>query len=492
VISEVFEARHLIAGTWTDEGERFESRSTSDGSVLSRAPIASPEVVDRAVKAARQAYDQSDWKDRRAADRANVLLELGRRLDEAAEEISRLVAAEMGKPYRLTLEREVRGAADKFRYFAGAARAIEGEVTGASPGHLLDITVPNPVGVCALIVPWNDPVDLAVRKLGAALAAGCTAVVKPSEETPASTEALMRLFDDVPGLPPGVVNVVHGPGDPTGHALVSHPDVDKVSFTGSTATGRKIMQAAAATMKRLSLECGGKAPCLVFSDCYLDKALDALSWGAFLYGGQSCTAATRIIVERPLYDEFVDGLKQRAEAMPVGDPLDPETLIGPLVSERQVNRVREFLDTIETEGGTIVTGGEIDGLHVAPTIVTDVAPESTLASQEVFGPVVCVFPADSEDEAIRLANGVRYGLGASVWTADVNRVLRVTRRLEAGDVWVNTHYVRQSETPFGGWKESGLGRELGMAGLREYLSFKRIAFDTLPDFHLKTWWDQQA
>lgn len=492
MISEVFEARHLIAGTWTDEGERFESRSTSDGSVLSRAPIASPEVVDRAVKAARQAYDQSDWKDRRAADRANVLLELGRRLDEAAEEISRLVAAEMGKPYRLTLEREVRGAADKFRYFAGAARAIEGEVTGASPGHLLDITVPNPVGVCALIVPWNDPVDLAVRKLGAALAAGCTAVVKPSEETPASTEALMRLFDDVPGLPPGVVNVVHGPGDPTGHALVSHPDVDKVSFTGSTATGRKIMQAAAATMKRLSLECGGKAPCLVFSDCYLDKALDALSWGAFLYGGQSCTAATRIIVERPLYDEFVDGLKQRAEAMPVGDPLDPETLIGPLVSERQVNRVREFLDTIETEGGTIVTGGEIDGLHVAPTIVTDVAPESTLASQEVFGPVVCVFPADSEDEAIRLANGVRYGLGASVWTADVNRVLRVTRRLEAGDVWVNTHYVRQSETPFGGWKESGLGRELGMAGLREYLSFKRIAFDTLPDFHLKTWWDQQA
>lgn len=490
MIGEVFEARHLIDGRWSDEGETFESRSTSDGSVLARAPIATAEVVDRAVRAARRAYEESDWKDRRAADRARVLLELGRRLDDAAEDISRLVAAEMGKPYRLTLEREVRGAADKFRYFAGAARAIEGEVTGASPAHLLDITVPHPVGVCALVIPWNDPVDLAVRKLGAALAAGCTAVVKPSEETPASTEALMRLFDDVPGLPPGVVNLVQGPGDPTGAALVSHPLVDKVSFTGSTATGRKIMRAAAGTLKRLSLECGGKAPCLVFADCSLDKALDALSWGAFLYGGQSCTAATRIIVERELYADFVEALKARAEAMPVGDPLDPRTLIGPLVSERQVARVRRFLDTLDSEAGTLATGGTIDGLYVAPTIVTDVAPTSTIASQEIFGPVVCVFPADSEDEAIRIANGVRYGLGASVWTTDVNRALRVSRRLEAGDVWINTHYVRQSETPFGGWKESGFGRELGMAGLREYLAFKRIAFDTLPHFHLKTWWNQ--
>jgi aldehyde dehydrogenase (NAD+) len=490
VTSDVFEARHLIGGEWIAEGDTFESHSTSDGSLLARAPIATAEVVDRAVKAARAAFDHSDWRDRRAAERANVLLELGRRLDDAAEDISRLVSAEMGKPYRLTLDREVRGAADKFRYFAGAARAIEGEVTGASPAHILDISVPNPVGVCALIIPWNDPVDLAVRKLGAALAAGCTAVVKPSEETPASTEALMRLFDDLPGLPPGVVNVVHGPGDPTGQALVEHPDVDKVSFTGSTATGRKIMRAAAGTLKRVSLECGGKAPCIVFADAYLEKALDALSWGAFLYGGQSCTAATRIIVERPLYEEFVEKLARRAEAMPSGDPLDPATLIGPLVSERQVARVRRFLDGIEADGGTFVTGGTVDGLHVAPTIVTGVAPDSTVASQEVFGPVVCVFPADGEEEAIAMANSVRYGLGASVWTADVSRALRVTRRLEAGDVWVNTHYVRQSETPFGGWKESGIGRELGMAGLREYIAFKRIAFDTLPEFHLKTWWEQ--
>jgi acyl-CoA reductase-like NAD-dependent aldehyde dehydrogenase len=489
VISDVLDVQHLIDGEWSSEGDTFDSHSTSDGSLIARAPIADAAVVDRAVRAARNAFEQSDWRDRRAAGRADVLLELGRRLDDAAENIALLVAAEMGKPYRLSLDREVRGAADKFRYFAGAARAIEGEVTGASPSHILDISVPFPVGVCALIVPWNDPVDLAVRKVGAAMAAGCTMVVKSSEETPASTEALMRLFDDVPGLPPGVVNFVHGPGEPTGQALVEHPDVDKVSFTGSTATGRKIMRAAAGTLKRISLECGGKAPCLVFADAYMDKALDALSWGAFLYGGQSCTAATRIIVQRPVYGEFVAALKARAEALPAGDPLDPRTLVGPLVSQRQVERVRGFLDGIAANGGTIVTGGTIDGLHVAPTIVTDVAPHSEVAQQEIFGPVVCVFPFDTEDEAIALANDVRYGLGASVWSADVSRVLRVTRRLEAGDIWVNTHYVRQSETPFGGWKESGIGRELGMAGMREYVAYKRIAFDTLPNFHLKTWWD---
>lgn len=488
----VITARHYVDGGWTDGGsdEWFESRSTTDGALLCRAPVAGPATVDAAVGAARRAFAESGWKERRAAERAAVLLAAADRLDAQAEEIATLVAREMGKPFRLSLDREVRGAADKLRYFAGAARTIEGEVTGASPAHILDLSIPFPVGVCALVIPWNDPVDLAVRKLGAALAAGCSAVVKPSEETPASTEALIRIFDDLPGLPPGIVNMVHGPGDPTGEALVSHPDVDKVSFTGSTATGRRIMRLAAETLKRVSLECGGKAPCLVFADAYLEKCLDALSYGAFLYGGQSCTAATRIIVERSLHDEFVSSLVARAEALPAGDPLHPGTLLGPLVSERQVERVRSFLDGVAADGGTIATGGGIDGLFVEPTVVTGVRPDARIASEEVFGPVVCVFAADGEEEAIEIANGVRYGLGASVWTSDVSRALRVMRRLDAGDVWINTHYVRQSETPFGGWKESGLGRELGMAGMREYLAYKRVAFDTLPDFHLKTWFER--
>jgi acyl-CoA reductase-like NAD-dependent aldehyde dehydrogenase len=490
--TEPIEGRHYVDGQWSADGETFESHASADGELVCRAPVADAAEVDRAVSAARRAFRESGWKERRAAERAAVLLELGERLDAEAEPIARLVAREMGKPYRLALDREVRGAADKFRYFAGAARAIEGEVTGASPAHLLDMTIPNPVGVCALVIPWNDPVDLAVRKLAAALAAGCTAVVKPSEETPASTEALIRLFDDLPGLPPGVVNLVHGPGVPTGEALVSHPEVDKVSFTGSTATGRRIMELAAGTLKRISLECGGKAPCLVFEDCDLEKCLDALSYGAFLYGGQSCTAATRIIVQRPLYEAFVAALVERAQALPVGDPLDEGTLLGPLVSERQVERVRSFLDGIAAAGGTVVTGGSIDGTYVSPTVVTGVAPDSRIASEEVFGPVVCLFAADGEDEAIEIANGVRYGLGASVWTSDISRAVRVARRLEAGDVWVNTHYIRQSETPFGGWKQSGIGRELGMAGMREYLAYKRVAIDTAPDFHLRTWFEGSA
>ncbi len=485
----VIEAAHLIDGQWTREGALFESRSTSDGSVLCTAPIADATVVDRAVAAARRAHVESGWKERRAADRASVLLEMGRRLDAALPAISRLASAEMGKPIRLMETREVAGAADKLRYFAGAARMLDGTVTGASASHILDLTVPGPVGVCGLVIPWNDPVDLAVRKIGAALAAGCTMVVKPSEETPASTEALFRLFDDLPGLPPGVINVVHGTGEPTGAALVSHPGVDKVSFTGSTATGKRIMQAAGASLKRVSLECGGKAPCVVFADCYVEKALDALAYGGFLYGGQSCTAATRILVERPLYERFVEELVRRAEALPVGDPLDRGSLIGPLVSERQVARVRAFLDSVSADGGAFATGGTIDGLYVAPTVVTGIAASSHVMQEEVFGPVVCVVPFDTEDEAVALANDVRYGLGASVWSADTSRVLRMTRRLDFGDIWVNTHYVRQSETPFGGWKESGVGRELGLAGIEEYLAHKRICFDASDDFHLKTWWE---
>lgn len=490
--NDVIQAAHLIDGEWVVEGATFESRATDDDSVLCTAPIADAGMVDRAVQAAARAFRESGWKERRAAERASVLLELGARLDEKAEDIARLIAREMGKPFRLSLDREVRGAADKFRFFAGAARSLEGQVTGASPAHLLDITVPNPVGVCALVIPWNDPVDLAVRKLGAALAAGCTCVVKPSSETPASTEALMRLFDDLPGLPPGVVNMVHGPGSSTGDLLVAHPRVDKVSFTGSTQVGQRIMELASSSLKRISLECGGKAPCLVFSDCYWDKCLDALTYGSFLYGGQSCTAATRIIVERCVYDDFVAELVARAEALPVGMPLDPQTFIGPLVSRNHVERVAALIDTVKPDGGTIATGGRIDGLIVSPTVVTGVSPDSRIAQEEVFGPVVAVFAADSEDEAIEIANNSRFGLGASVWTSDVSRAMRVVHRLEAGDVWVNTHYIRQSETPFGGWKESGIGRELGLAGMREYLAYKRVAIDTSEDFHLKTWFEQRT
>jgi acyl-CoA reductase-like NAD-dependent aldehyde dehydrogenase len=490
VIAEVIEARHYVAGEWRADGEIFESTASAGGEVVCRAPAASEATVDAAVAAARRAFERGGWRDRRAAERAAVLLELADRLEADAHRIAELVSREMGKPIRLSLDREVHGAVDKLRYFAGAARGLEGSVTGASPAHLLDLTLAEPIGVCALIIPWNDPVDLAVRKLGAALAAGCTVVVKSSEETPASTEALIRLCDALPGLPDGVVNLVHGPGRPTGEGLVAHPGVDKISFTGSTTTGRRVMELASRSLKRISLECGGKAPALVFADADGEKALDALAYGAFLYTGQSCTAATRILIERPIFDEFVAALAARAEALPVGDPLDPGTLIGPLVSERQLERVRPFLESVEAEGGRFVTGGSVDGLYIAPTIVADVSPEASIMRDEIFGPIVAVFPFEGEDEAVSVANGVRYGLGASVWTSRIDRALRIVRSLASGDIWVNTHYVRQAETPFGGWKESGIGRELGMAGVKEYLAWKRVAIDTAPDFHLKTWFER--
>lgn len=485
----MIEASHLIDGRWVGDGTRFSTTASYDDSPVGSAPTADAATVDRAVRAARRAFEQSDWATRRAAERGAVLLELADRLEAATEEISLLVSREMGKPIRLSRDREIKGAVDKLRYFAGAGRLLEGTVTGASPEHLLDMTITQPIGVCALVIPWNDPVDLAVRKIGAAMAVGCTMVVKSSEETPVSTEALFRLLDDLPGLPAGVVNLIHGPGDPTGEALVTHPEVDKISFTGSTATGKQIAALAAQSLKRVSLECGGKAPSLVFADCEIDKCLDALSYGAFIYGGQSCTAATRIIVEDAIYDRFVEGLIARAKALPAGDPLAETTLLGPLVSDRQVARVQFYLDTVEADGGRFLLGGRIEGRYCPPTIVADLSPDAQVACQEVFGPVVTVFRARDESHALELANSTRYGLGASIWTIDINRAVRLAKRLEAGDIWINTHYVRQSETPFGGWKESGIGRELGLAGMREYLANKRIAIDTSSDFHLRTWFE---
>lgn len=483
---------NYVAGAWSDPGtSRFESRNPATGEPLASAPASDAAAVDRAVRAARRAFDEGDWRWRKGSERAAPLLALADALARHADEVATLIAREMGKPVRVSRTREVDGAVDKLRYFAGAARMLEGRVTGSTAPELWDMTIPEPVGVAALIVPWNDPVDLAVRKLGAALAAGCTVVVKSSEVTPASTAAVVEAAHETGAFPQGVVNLVHGPGS-TGEALVTHPGVDKIAFTGSTATGMRIMELASRRLARVSLECGGKLPAIVFADADLERCLDAVTYGAFMYAGQSCTACTRLVVEEAVLDRVVQGVVERSRRLPMGDPLDPAVLVGPMATRRQYDKAVGYIRLGLSEGAHAAVGGDPgprNDLFLPPTVLTGAPASGRVAREEIFGPVLTVHPFATESEALAIANGTPYGLGGAVWSQDIGRALRFARRLDVADVWVNTHYVRHVETPFGGRHHSGLGRELGLAGVEEYLSWKRVCIDTRDRFHLKSWFE---
>ncbi|HEX2064681.1 MAG TPA: aldehyde dehydrogenase family protein, partial [Acidimicrobiales bacterium] len=382
---------HLIGGSWQEGGVPFDSIDPATGDVVARAPAADEAVVDRAVAAARESFASGSWTGLRAAERAAALLRLADALEEREAEVGELIAREMGKPVRVARGREVAGAIDRLRYFAGAARTLEGRFTAAAIPDLWDLEIPEPVGVCALIVPWNDPVDLAVRKLGAALAVGCTVVLKPSELTPASTGVLAELAHEV--LPPGVLNLVHGPGETAGEALVAHPGVDKVSFTGGTDTGMRIMEVAARRLAKVSLECGGKAPAVVFADADLERCADALTYGAFMYSGQSCTACTRLLVEDAVHDELVEAIAARSASLPTGNPLDEAMLVGPLVSREQFDKAVRYIERGIADGARPILGGipgDRDSLYLEPTILVDVPLDSAVAREEVFGPVLSV------------------------------------------------------------------------------------------------------
>ena len=495
VIPRAVETRALsnhVGGAWVEaDGERFESVDPYTGETVASAPRSGPADVDAAVAAARSAFADGAWRDRRAAERASALAALAEALERHEREAGELIAREIGKPIRVARGREVAGAVDRLRYFAGVARNLDGRFVAAPSTDLWDVEIPEPVGVAALIVPWNDPIDLLVRKLGAALAAGCSVVIKPSEVTPASTAFVVELAEGLGVFPPGVVNLVHGPGDPTGRALVDHEDVDKVAFTGSTATGIDIMRRAAARLARVSLECGGKAPALVFPDADLDRCLDALTYGAFMYSGQSCTACTRLVVHEDVADEVVSGIAERSASLPTGDPMDPSSLIGPMASRAQYDKAVRYLAIVREQRASVVLGGDPgsdEDLFLPPTIVDDVRPESPLAQEEIFGPILVVHRFGAETEALELANATRFGLGGSIWTRDLSRALRLARRLDVADVWVNGYYLRHAETTFGGRHRSGVGRELGVRGVEEYVSWKRVCIDTRDDeFHLKRW-----
>jgi acyl-CoA reductase-like NAD-dependent aldehyde dehydrogenase len=460
-------------------GEVRELIEPATGAPLAKAAMAGPDDVDRAVAAARSAL-AGPWGKTPPNERSRLLHALADALQENRKEIADLEARNVGKAIA-SVKAELAQAVENFRFYASAIGSIGGR-SNTFGGSLLSYTLKEPVGVCAQIVPWNYPLMLATWKLAPALAAGCTVVLKPDPATPLSALRLAQLATEV-GIPGGVVNVVPGDGPTTGTKLVSHPDVDKVAFTGSTETGREIMRLASDPIKRISLELGGKSPNLVFADADLDDAIPSSVWSIYYSAGQSCEARSRVLVEQSAYDDFVTRFAEAAKSLKVGDPLDAETQMGSLISAPHRDKVHGFVETGRDEGAEVVTGGETpdgNGFFYPPTVLAKVENRMVVAQEEIFGPVVTVIPFEDEKDAVRIANDVKYGLFATVWTGDPARGHRLARQIKAGMIGINMPYTAFPGIPFGGYKQSGFGRELGLETLDLYLETKAVLVSTSP------------
>jgi betaine-aldehyde dehydrogenase len=466
--------QNFIDGEFVDpaEGATEEVVNPATGEGIAEAPLSTKKDVDRAVAAARKAFE--GWSTATPADRSGALLKLADAIDEHADELADLESADAGKPRNAFLEDEIPACSDQLRFFAGAARNLEGKAAGEYLEGHTSMVRREAVGVVGQITPWNYPLMMAVWKIGPAFAAGCTTVLKPAENTPLSTFKLAEISADI--VPPGVFNVVGGHGDPAGASLVTHPGIDMVSLTGSPETGKWIAKAAADSLKRVHLELGGKAPVIVFDDYDPETALEFIAATALFNAGQDCTAATRILASDKVYDDVVNGLAEQAKGYVIGDLDDPDTTLGPVISERQRDRVGGFFER-KPDHAEVVTGGRNanrPGFYFEPTVVADLQQDEEMVQDEIFGPVMTVQRFDDEAKAIEWANGTRYGLAASVWTRDIGRAFRVSKAIRFGAVWINNHITMASEMPHGGFKQSGYGKDMSAYSVEDYTIVKHI------------------
>ena len=469
--------KNFVNGQWVAaaDGKTFPVYDPSTEEVIAHVAAASAADVDHAVKSARAAFDSGPWPSTTAQDRGRLLYKLAEKIRQNAGALAEIEARNSGKPI-VEAEYDIADVSTCFEYYAGLANKVLGHVNPV-PANALSFTLREPMGVAAQIIPWNYPLLMAAWKLAPALAAGCTCILKPAEQTPLTALEIAGYFEEV-GFPPGVVNIVNGLGETAGAALVAHPGVDKVAFTGSAAVGKIIVKSAADTLKRVTLELGGKSPNIFFPDADWEAAVDGALFGVFINQGEVCSAGSRILVEKSIYCKFVESMTEKAKRIRLGAPLERETKMGPLVSKEQYDRVSSYLEIGKKEAKVAIGGGRPKqlgkGYYVEPTIFYDVKNSDRIAREEIFGPVASVIPFDGESEAIRIANDTPYGLAAAVWTRDIYKAFRVVKSLRAGIIWVNHMQPTYVEAPWGGYKQSGFGRELGPMGLEEYLETKQV------------------